>query len=54
MFVRWQLKFSGLVTNDPDYAQARRSKNMALALWVLALPLGFVVQPLVRYFVFGV
>lgn len=53
LFIRWQLKFSGLVTNDPDYGKARRAKNTALVLWVLALPLGFVVRPLVKLFVLG-
>src|SRR5215207_5160065 len=44
MSIRWQLKFSGLLTNDPDYGRARRSKNVALVLWIVALPLGFVVK----------
>ncbi|HYO64349.1 MAG TPA: zinc ribbon domain-containing protein [Pyrinomonadaceae bacterium] len=46
MFVRWQANFGGLRTNDPDYAKARRSRNVALVLWLAAFPLGFVVRPL--------
>ena len=53
MLVRWQIKFGGLLTNDPDYGSARRAKNIALALWVLAIPLSLVVRPIVHYFVFG-
>ena len=48
MLLRWHVKFGGLVSSDPDYTQARRSKNIALVLWVLALPLGFVVRPLLH------
>jgi hypothetical protein len=53
MLIRWQIKFGGLVTNDPDYGSARRSKNLSLALWVLAIPLAFVVRPVFQYLVFG-
>ncbi|HZB45780.1 MAG TPA: hypothetical protein VE360_11070 [Pyrinomonadaceae bacterium] len=53
MLIRWHMKFSGLLTNDPDYAGARRAKNIALALWVLAIPLAFIVRPIVHYLVFG-
>ena len=37
MLVRWQIKFSGLQTNDPDYRQAKRSRNLALLLWLAAV-----------------
>ncbi len=47
MIVRWQMRFSGLNTSDPDYAKARRWKNLSLALWAAALAVGFVVRPLV-------
>jgi len=46
MVVRWQLRFGKLQTGDPDYRQARRSKNVALALWVAALVLWFVLSVL--------
>jgi hypothetical protein len=46
MIVRWQLKFSNIITSDPDYQKARRSKNLSLVLWLAALPVGFVVRPL--------
>jgi len=46
MLVRWHVKFGSLVTNDPDYQRARRSKNAALILVIAAIPLGFIVRPL--------
>jgi hypothetical protein len=46
LLVRWQSRFGRLQSADPDYAQARRSRNVALVLWVLAVPVGFVVRPL--------
>lgn len=48
MLIRWQVMFGGLVSSDPDYRSARRSKNISLALWAVALPLGFIVKPIVR------
>lgn len=46
LLVRWQVRFGNLKTNDPDYQQARRSKNVALILLIAAAPLGFIVRPL--------
>jgi len=46
MLIRWQVKFGNLLTDDPDYKRARRSKNLALIMWLAAIPLGFVVRPL--------
>ena len=43
MIIRWQVKFSGLKTNDPDYPRAKRNRNLALALWLAAL-VGLVVR----------
>jgi hypothetical protein len=45
MIIRWQLKFSNINTSDPDYQKARRNKNIALVLWVVAIPL-FVIRDL--------
>jgi hypothetical protein len=53
MLIRWQVKFGRLQTKDPDYPKARRSKNLALMLWLAALPVGFVVRPLLYAIVFG-
>jgi hypothetical protein len=39
MIVRWQLKFSHINTTDPDYQKAKRNKNIALVLWVVAIPI---------------
>lgn len=44
LLIRWHIKFSGIQTNDSDYRQARRSKNVALLLWVAAIPLGFLLR----------
>lgn len=51
MAVRWQLSFGGLVTGDTDYVKAKRSKNVALILWIVAIPLGFIVRPLVYLYI---
>ena len=45
MLIRWQVKFAGLLTDDPDYERAKRSRNIALILWLAAMPLGFLVRP---------
>jgi hypothetical protein len=37
MVVRWQLKFGGVKTDDPDFPRAKRSKNLAFLLWLGAL-----------------
>lgn len=46
-FIRWQVKFGRLQTDDPDYVRAKRQKNTALLLWLVAIPVGFIVRPLV-------
>jgi hypothetical protein len=51
MEVRWHISFTGLKTNDPDYVKAKRSKNVALILLIVALPVGFVIRPLVPYII---
>ena len=43
MLIRWQVKFGGLKTADPDYIKAKRSRNIALILWLVAIP-GFIVS----------
>jgi hypothetical protein len=48
MFIRWQVKFGGLKTNDPDYVQAKRAKNLALVLWLAAFVAGFLILPVVH------
>ena len=44
--IRWLVSFNALPTSDPDYLKARRSKNVALILWVVAIPVGFIIRPL--------
>ena len=50
LLIPWQVKFSGLLTDDPDYLRAKRSRNIALILWLLAIPLGFLVGPFLSFF----
>ena len=45
MVVRWQMRFGKLQTSDPDYLLAKSRKNVALVLWLLAIPAGFVLRP---------
>jgi hypothetical protein len=45
MVIRWQVKFGKLKTDDPDYRQAGYRKNLALVLWLIAIPAGFVLHP---------
>jgi hypothetical protein len=51
--IRWQIKFSGLVTSDADYKKARRSWLISLVLLVVAVPLGFIVRPLILFLALG-
>lgn len=44
--IRWQVSFSGLPTSDPDYVKARSTRNVALILWAVAIPVGFIIRPL--------
>ena len=53
LLIRWQARFYRLVTNDADYLKARRSWRLSLILWIVAIPIGFVIRPLV-YLAFGV
>jgi len=53
LLIRWQIKFSGLVTNDADYKKARSSWVVSLILLIVAVPLGFIVRPLIFFLVFG-
>jgi hypothetical protein len=51
LLIRWQVKFGTLVTNDADYLKARRSWRLSLVLWLVAIPVGFMVRPL-TYLIF--
>jgi len=53
LLIRWQVKFSGLVTNDIDYQKARRSWLISLVLLIVAVPLGFIVRPLIFFLILG-
>lgn len=39
LLVRWQVRFGKLRTADSDYRLARNQRNLAVALWLLAIPL---------------
>lgn len=45
LLLRWQMSFNDLLTNDPDFKRARRSKNISLLLLVGAVPLGLIFNP---------
>jgi len=47
LLVRWQFKFSDLLTNDPDYVKAKRSRNVAAVLLAVAVPAGFIASPFI-------
>ena len=47
LLIRWQVKFGSLITSDDDYRLAKRSRNVALILWLVAIPLGFIIRPLI-------
>lgn len=53
LVIRWQVKFNGLLTNDPDYQAARKSWRTSLILMIVAAPVGFIVRPIVYFFAFG-
>lgn len=42
MIIRWQAKFGGLQTQDLDYKTAKLSRNIALVLWIIVIPVSFV------------
>jgi hypothetical protein len=43
LIIRWQIRFGRLKTSDVDYQRARRLRNLAILLWLVAIPL-FVVR----------
>jgi Ca2+/Na+ antiporter len=52
MLIRWQVKFGGIKTKDPDYPRAKGNRNLAVVLWLAAF-FGFVVRGLVVAIVFS-
>ena len=49
LLIRWQASFGRLITNDDDYRLAKRGRTFALILWLVAIPLGFIVRPLIDF-----
>ena len=45
LLIRWQVKFGDLLTNDPDYAKAKRSRTISLVILLGGLPLGILTNP---------
>ena len=37
--IMWQIRFGSIQTRDVDYQRARRFRNVALVLWLVAIPL---------------
>lgn len=54
LLIRWQVKFGALITSDSDYQAARRSWRTSLIMMIVALPLGFIVWPIMREILFRV
>ena len=52
MIIRWQGKFGGLKTNDPDYSRAKRNRNVAVIL-LLAAGGGFIVRQVLIEIIFS-
>jgi hypothetical protein len=50
LLIRWQIRFGQLLTNDPDYLIAKKRKNLALILLLIATPVGFIARPLIFFF----
>lgn len=47
LLIQWQAKFGELLTDDPDFARAKRSKNIAALLVVAAIPAGIIFSPFI-------
>ena len=46
LLIRWQIRFGTLNTSDPDYQKAKRSRTIAAVLVLIAIPVGFIIRPL--------
>jgi len=44
LVIRWQVKYGELKTPDPDYKRALFTRNVALVLWLVAMPVWVVGQ----------
>jgi hypothetical protein len=38
LIIRWQIKFGRLQTSDIDYRRSKRLRNLAIVLWLVAIP----------------
>lgn len=48
LLIRWQVRFGSLNITDQDYQAARRSWTTSLIMLIVAVPLGFIVRPIVQ------
>ena len=48
LLIRWGVKFGGLQISDADYETARSSWKTSLIATIAAIPLGFIVRPIVQ------
>jgi uncharacterized membrane protein len=53
LMIRWQVRFSGLLTSDPDYQAARKSWRISMLLTLFAIPVAFIVRPIIFFVMFA-
>ena len=53
LLIRWQIRYASLVTSDADFQKARRSWWISLVLLIVAVPVGFVIRPLIDFLLFS-
>ena len=53
LMIRWQVRFSGLLTSDPDYQAARKSWRISMLLTLFAIPVAFIVRPIIFFVTFA-
>lgn len=51
LVIRWQVKFNGLLSSDPDYQAARKSWRVSLILMLVAVPVAFIIRPVIFFLV---
>lgn len=53
LMIRWQVRFNGLLTNDPDFQKARKSWRTSLLLTLFAIPVAFIIRPIIFFLIFA-
>lgn len=49
MLLLWQSRFGKLETDDPDFTSARKTKNTAFIIWLVAVPLKILIEVAITY-----